>query len=61
MSPPAPISVDMPEVPGPALVVSCIIATAGAAMPNVPPMIAKAAMNAAVIMTVFIKQCRNNI
>jgi hypothetical protein len=55
-----PISIDMPEVVVSALVVSCDIAAAGAAMPNVPPMIAKAATNAA-IMLVLIEQRENTI
>jgi hypothetical protein len=43
------MSIDMPGV-----AVSCDIATAGAALPNIPPMIAKAAMAAAAVRVVFI-------
>jgi hypothetical protein len=50
----------MPGVAVSALVVSCDIAAVGAAMPNVPPMIAKAATNAA-IMLVFIEQRENTL
>jgi hypothetical protein len=52
------MSIDMPGVVVPALVVSCDIATAGAAMPNIPPMIAKAAI-AAAVRVVFITHDEN--
>jgi hypothetical protein len=54
-----PVSVDSPEVAVSALSVSCDIATAGAAMPNIPPMIAKAATTAESV--VLIKQSVNTI
>jgi hypothetical protein len=41
--------------------VSCDIATAGAVMPNVPPMIAKAATTAAVMNVVFNNDGKNTI
>jgi hypothetical protein len=41
--------------------VSCDIATAGAVMPNVPPMIAKAATTAAAMNVVFNNDGKNTI
>jgi hypothetical protein len=55
MSPP--ISIDMPEV---AVSVLLVCACAGAAMPNIPQVIAKAATTAAV-RVVFIKQNENAV
>src|ERR687897_2988597 len=52
MSPP--ISIDMPGVDVSTLLVSCDIATAGAALSNIPTMIAKAAITAAAVRVVFI-------
>jgi hypothetical protein len=54
--------IDILEVAVPALMVSCDIATAGAAIPNIPPIITKAAMTAVdVLVMFFIKQCENTV
>ncbi len=56
MSPP-PMSIDMPGV---AVSGVLVCASAGAAIPNIPPMIAKAA-TAAAVRVVFIKHRENTI
>jgi hypothetical protein len=52
------MSIDMPGV---AVSGVLVCASAGAAIPNIPPMIAKAATAAAAVRVVFIKHRENTI